>query len=65
VDHNLSLLAGRVPGSGLVPAVKADAYGHGAEAIAAACERWGATMLAVAGLEEYLALRTTVSLSPF
>lgn len=57
VDHNLSLLAGRVPGSGLVPAVKADAYGHGAEAIAAACERWGATMLAVAGLEEYLALR--------
>lgn len=57
VDHNLSLLAERVPGSGLVPAVKADAYGHGAEAIAAACERWGATMLAVAGLEEYLTLR--------
>jgi alanine racemase len=57
VDHNLSLLAERVPGSGLVPAVKADAYGHGAEAIAAGCERWGATMLAVAGLEEYLTLR--------
>jgi alanine racemase len=57
VDYNLSLLAERVPGSGLVPAVKADAYGHGAEAIAAACERWGATMLAVAGLEEYLTLR--------
>ena len=25
LEHNLSVLAGRVPGSGLVPAVKADA----------------------------------------
>lgn len=57
VVHNLSLLAERVPGSGLVPAVKADAYGHGVEAISAVCEAWGATMLAVANLEEYLLLR--------
>lgn len=57
LDHNLSLLARRVPGAGLLPAVKADGYGHGAAAIAAACEQWGATMLAVANLEEYLCLR--------
>ncbi|MEX2443930.1 MAG: alanine racemase [Alkalispirochaeta sp.] len=57
VEHNLSLLAARVPESGLVPAVKADAYGHGVEAIASVCEAWGATMLAVANLEEYLLLR--------
>jgi len=57
VEHNLSLLAERVSGSGLVPAVKADAYGHGVEAIASVCEAWGATMLAVANLEEYLLLR--------
>ncbi len=57
VEHNLSLLAERVPGSGLVPAVKADAYGHGVEAIASVCEAWGASMLAVANLEEYLLLR--------
>ncbi len=57
LDHNLNLLSARVPGAGLVPAVKADGYGHGAAAIASACERWGATMLAVANLEEYLYLR--------
>ena len=57
LDHNLTLLSARVPGAGLVPAVKADGYGHGAAAVAAACERWGATMLAVATLEEYLYLR--------
>lgn len=57
LDHNLSILAARVPGRGLVPAVKADAYGHGVEAVAAACEAWGATMLAVACLQEYQRLR--------
>ncbi len=57
IDHNLGLLGGRVPGAGLVPAVKADGYGHGAAAIAGACERWGCTMVAVANLEEYLYLR--------
>ena len=57
IEANLHLLAGRVPGSGLVPAVKADAYGHGVEAVAAVCERWGATMLAVANLQEFLYLR--------
>ncbi len=56
-EHNLNLAAARVPGASVMPAVKADAYGHGAIAIASLCERWGATMLAVANLEEYFVLR--------
>jgi alanine racemase len=55
--YNLDLIAAAVPGSGLVPAVKADGYGHGAVAVASECEGWGATMLAVANLQEYLYLR--------
>lgn len=51
--YNLDLLAARVPGSGLVPAVKADGYGHGAAAIALECESWGAQMLAVANVQEF------------
>ena len=57
LEHNLSLLAARAPYSVLVPAVKADAYGHGVEAVASACRDWGAAMLAVANLEEFLYLR--------
>lgn len=55
--YNLDLIAAAVPGSGLAPAVKADGYGHGAVAIASECEGWGATMLAVANVQEYLYLR--------
>ncbi len=55
--HNLSCLASRVPNCDLIPAVKADGYGHGANAIADVCESWGAAMLAVANLEEFLSLR--------
>jgi alanine racemase len=57
VDHNLRVFSGRVPGSRLMPAVKADAYGHGIEAVGAAAERFGAELLAVACLEEYQVLR--------
>ncbi|MFA7566400.1 MAG: alanine racemase, partial [Alkalispirochaeta sp.] len=57
LDHNLTLLSRQVPGAGLVPAVKADGYGHGAAAVAIACERWGVAMVAVASLDEYLHLR--------
>lgn len=57
LDHNLDLLAARVPGARLMPAVKADAYGHGIEAVANAIERHGVEMLAVATLEEFLILR--------
>lgn len=57
VDHNLRLFSERVPGARLMPAVKADAYGHGIEAVGAAAERFGVEMLAVACLEEYQVLR--------
>lgn len=57
LDHNLQLFADRVPGSRLMPAVKADAYGHGIEAAGATAERFGVELLAVACLEEYQILR--------
>lgn len=38
-------------------AVKADAYGHGIEAVGIAVERFGVAMIAVACLEEFLILR--------
>src|SRR5881628_194661 len=41
----------------VIAVVKADAYGHGAEAVAEACFEAGAVMLAVATVEEGLALR--------
>lgn len=57
ITHNLDLLAAQVPGTGLVPAVKADGYGHGMVPVATACAEWGAAMLAVATVEETLILR--------
>src|SRR5439155_579138 len=41
----------------VIAVVKADAYGHGAEAVAEACFEAGAVMLEVATVEEGLALR--------
>ena len=41
----------------VIAVVKADAYGHGAEAVAEACFEAGAVMLAVATVEEAVALR--------
>ncbi|HEV8534212.1 MAG TPA: alanine racemase [Candidatus Limnocylindria bacterium] len=41
----------------VIAVVKADAYGHGAEAIAETCFEAGAVMVAVASVEEGLALR--------
>lgn len=57
IDENLRLFADRTPGARLMPAVKADAYGHGIEAVAAAAERFGVELLAVACLEEFLIVR--------
>lgn len=57
LEHNLAVLAARVPGARLMPAVKADAYGHGAAAVAGACERFGVELMAVATLGEFLSLR--------
>jgi alanine racemase len=41
----------------VIAVVKADAYGHGAEAVAKSCFEAGAVMVAVATIEEGLALR--------
>lgn len=57
LHYNIQLIRDRFPGQGLAPAVKADAYGHGAAAIAGAGEQAGVTMMSVANLEEYLYLR--------
>jgi alanine racemase len=47
--------AGRGPG--IIAVVKANAYGHGAQSVALALEEAGATMLAVADIEEGIVLR--------
>ena len=47
---------GRTP-PGIIAVVKANAYGHGAERVAAALEEAGATMLACADIEEGIVLR--------
>lgn len=57
LHHNLERIQNRFPDQGLAPAVKADAYGHGAAAIATTCEEAGVTMMLVANLEEFLNLR--------
>ena len=44
---------------GIIAVVKANAYGHGARPVAAALEQAGATMLAVADIEEGVDLRTS------
>ena len=55
--HNLRVLDNCVPSARLIPTVKADGYGHGALAIARACQEEGVTMVAVANLEEAAVLR--------
>jgi alanine racemase len=50
-------LARREPGAGVIAVVKANAYGHGAARVARALEEAGATMLAVADIEEGILLR--------
>src|SRR5688572_8869894 len=44
-------------GPGIIAVVKANAYGHGAQSVALALEEAGATMLAVADIEEGIVLR--------
>ncbi|EHK88463.1 alanine racemase [Saccharomonospora azurea SZMC 14600] len=59
VRHNVRLLSSRAAASGAstMAVVKADAYGHGAVAVARAALEAGATWLGVASLDEALALR--------
>ena len=54
---NRSAGAGTVTAPGIIAVVKANAYGHGARPVAAALEQAGATMLAVADIEEGVDLR--------
>lgn len=56
--HNAAFLESKVPaGCRLMAVVKDNAYGHGAQAIAAECQRLGIKAFAVATLEEGIALR--------
>jgi len=57
VRHNATLLRGAVAPAALCAVVKADAYGHGAEAVARAAVEGGAATLAVATVQEGAALR--------
>ena len=56
IQHYLGSEPGRTP-PGIIAVVKANAYGHGAERVAAALEQAGATMLACADIEEGIVLR--------
>jgi alanine racemase len=58
-EAGLNRKAGRGPAvaPGIIAVVKANAYGHGARRVAAALEAAGATMLAVADIEEGVDLR--------
>jgi alanine racemase len=56
IGANLSALRARAKAD-VIAVVKADAYGHGGEAVAETCFEAGAVMVAVATVEEGLALR--------
>lgn len=56
--HNTAVLHGAIPeGCRLMAVVKANGYGHGAQAIAAHLEQLGITAFAVATIDEGIALR--------
>jgi alanine racemase len=55
--HNLSRVGHFAPGAGVLAVVKANAYGHGAVAVARALEAAGVAWLGVALVEEGLELR--------
>ena len=57
IRHNAALLAERAAPASLCAVVKANGYGHGAEPAACAALEAGATRLAVACVEEGMALR--------
>lgn len=59
-----NLAAIRRPGEDVIAVVKADAYGHGAEAVSAVLVEAGARMLAVFTVEEGLALRAAGIAAP-
>jgi len=65
LGRNWRHLAGRLPeGVGILPVVKADAYGHGARPVARRLVEEGAAMLAVAVVEEGMELRGAAIATP-
>jgi alanine racemase len=56
--HNLRVLRELAPGAEVIGVVKANAYGHGATAVAATLVAEGVSRLAVATVDEAVALRT-------
>ena len=65
IRHNVCLVRAAVgPGVRLMAMVKANAYGHGAVPVARACVEAGATGLAVATVDEGLALRRSGITAP-
>jgi alanine racemase len=56
IASNVAAIRGRSKAD-MIAVVKADAYGHGAQAVAETCFEAGAVMVAVAEVEEGLALR--------
>ncbi len=57
IRHNLAVLRERAPGAAVIGVVKANAYGHGAVAVARTLVADGVERLAVATLDEGLELR--------
>jgi alanine racemase len=57
ITRNYRVLEGRVPGVEVIPVLKADAYGHGAPAVARRLEAHGARRFAVADAREGVELR--------
>jgi alanine racemase len=64
LTRNLRALRTRAPDRRLIAVVKADAYGHGAPAVACALARAGCDAFAVATLEEALELRRAAVAEP-
>ncbi len=55
--HNIRRIREKVGSAGLIPVIKADAYGHGAVVVARRLVREGCSMFAVARFEEAMELR--------
>ncbi|GMV20800.1 MAG: alanine racemase [Acidimicrobiia bacterium] len=64
IRHNFQQISRLVRGRQVIAVVKANAYGHGAVAVAQALESAGATMFAVADIEEGVTLREAGIVSP-
>lgn len=64
IRHNYQQIARLVRDRTVIAVVKANAYGHGAVAVAQALESAGATMFAVADIEEGVTLREAGVVSP-